>query len=180
MRRVVNSTFISLDGLIEHLDRWHFDFVDDDLTAFVTDQLRASDALLMGRRTYEIYASAWPEQDGEYADMINSVRKYVASATLGQADWANTSVINGDLVEEVTVLKEQPGKDILMHGFGPVAATLLESGLLDELHLMVHPVLAGVGTTSNMLFSEGVHATLKLLGTKTLGSGLVILSYQAI
>lgn len=179
MRRIINSTFVSLDGVINHMEAWHFAFIDAEAEQIATEQLLASDALLMGRHTYEVYASSWPDRVGEYADKINSMQKYVASTTLANADWANTSVVRGDLVEQVAELKQESGRDILMHGFGPVARTLLAHRLLDELHLWVHPTFAGVGTTSDMLFSEGNNARLSLLGTRTLDSGVVILSYRA-
>lgn len=121
MRRIINSTFISLDGVINHMEAWHFAYTDDEAGQIATEQLLASDGLLMGRKTYEIYAGAWQERDGEYADKINGMAKYVASTTLTQAEWANSTVLGGDLVEEVTELKQEPGNDVLMHGFGPVA-----------------------------------------------------------
>lgn len=179
MRRIVNSTFVSLDGVINHMDRWHFDFIDDELNALALDQLRDSDALLLGRHTYEVYASTWPERDGEYADGINAMAKYLASTTTKTADWTNTTIIGGDLVEEVRKLKEAEGKDILMHGYGPVAKTLMRNGLLDELCLWVHPVLAGVGTTEDMIWGADVHARLALDDVKTLASGVVTLTYRA-
>jgi dihydrofolate reductase len=176
--RLVNSTFVSLDGVINHMDAWHFPYVDDESGQIALEQLLASDALLMGRKTYDVYANSWPNRSGEYAQKINSISKYVASTTLEKADWNNTTVLQDDLVEEVTRLKQQPGGDILMHGFGPVARTLLQHGLLDLLHLWVHPALAGVGTTDDMLFSEGTNARFRLLGTRTLHSGVVMLSYD--
>lgn len=179
MRRIVNSTFVSLDGIINHMETWHFNYVDEESNQIAAEQLDASDALLMGRKTYEVYASAWPGRDDEYSRKMNSIRKYVASTTMDRAGWNNTTVISGDLVQEVTTLKQQPGGDILMHGYGPVARTLLKHGLLDELHLWVHPVLAGVGATEDMLFDKGQHAVLDLRDAKRLGSGVVILSYQA-
>lgn len=177
MGRVINSTFISLDGVINHMDKWHFDFVDDETNEIALRQLQDSESLLMGRTTYEIYASAWPARDGELADRINSMRKYVASTTLRSADWHNTTVIGSDLVGHVAKLREQPG-DILMHGYGPVARTLLANGLLDELFLWVHPHLAGVGTTDDMLWAEGLNQRLRLLDSQTLKSGLITLSYE--
>jgi dihydrofolate reductase len=178
MGKIVNSTFVSLDGVINHMDRWHFDFVDDESDAFALQQLRDSDAMLMGRHTYEVYAGAWPGRDGDYADRINAVAKYVASTTLQAPEWANTTVLDGDLTEAVTRLKQATERTILMHGYGPVAKTLVRHGLLDELVLWVHPMLAGVGTPSDMLISDGLNVRLTLADVKTLSSGVVILSYQ--
>jgi len=178
MGRIVNSTFVSLDGVINHMERWHFDFIDDEYDAVALEQLRDSDALLMGRHTYEVYASAWPDRDGEYAELINGMPKYVASATLQAPGWANTTVLHGDLAEAVTKLKQATERTILMHGYGPVAKTLVRRGLLDELVLWVHPMLAGVGTPSDMLISDGLNTRLTLLDVKTLASGVVILSYR--
>jgi dihydrofolate reductase len=118
-----------------------------------------------------------PQREGVYPDKINTMQKYVASGTLDKADWANTTVIKGDLVEEVAQLRRQDG-DIIMHGFGPVAQTLIMNGLLDMLHLWVHPQFAGVGTISDTLFSEGNNARLELIATRTLSSGVVMLSYR--
>jgi len=177
MGKIVNSTFVSLDGVINHMDRWHFDFVDAESDALTLRQLRAADAMLMGRRTYEIYATAWPGRNGEYADLINAMPKYVASTTLTDPAWAGTTVLDGDLVEAVTTVKK--GQDILMHGYGPVAKTLVRHGLIDELYLWVHPMLAGIGTTDDMLISAGLNTRLTLLDATKLGSGVVILSYRA-
>jgi dihydrofolate reductase len=179
MRKIVNSTFVSLDGVMNHMERWHFDFIDDELEALAIDQVRASDALLLGRNTYDIYASAWPGRDGELADRLNAMAKYVASTTMQTADWTNTNIIRGDLVEAVTKLKDEDGKNILQHGYGPVAKTLMRSGLLDELCLWIHPVLAGVGTIGDMVWGEDVYARLALEDVKTLGSGIVMLTYRA-
>src|SRR5690606_4078059 len=152
MGRIVNSTFVSLDGVVNHMDRWHFDFIDAESDAIALDQLRDSDALLVGRRTYEVYAGAWPGRGGEYADTINKVTKYVVSSTMREAEWANTTVVSGDLVDVAMRLKDAHERDILMHGYGPVAKALVREGLLDELCLWVHPALAGVGTAEDMLF----------------------------
>jgi dihydrofolate reductase len=179
MRKIVNSTFVSLDGVINHMDRWHFDFIDDELEALALDQLRDSDALLLGRHTYDVYASTWPGRDGELADRINAMAKYLASTTMQTAEWTNTTIIGADLVEEVSRLKDQDGKNILMHGYGPVAKTLIRNGLLDELRLWIHPVLAGVGTTDDMIWGEDVHARLALEDLKALASGVVTLTYRA-
>jgi len=179
MGKIVSSVFISLDGVINHMEAWHFGFIDDESDALAIQQLRDSDALLMGRRTYETYASAWPGREGDYADRINAMPKYVASATLRSPEWANTTVLDGDLAETVATLKQDTQRNILMHGYGPVAKTLVRHGLLDELFLWVHPMLAGVGTLSDTLMSEGLNKQLALLDAKTLNSGVVVLSYLA-
>lgn len=177
MGRVINSTFVSLDGVINHMDKWHFDYVDDETNAIAMEQLQACESLLMGRTTYEVYASAWPNREGEMPDRINAMRKYVASTTLTTAEWENTTVIGADLVDQVRKLREQPG-DIIMHGYGPVARTLLANGLLDELYLWVHPHLAGAGSTDDMIWSEGVNLPLRLLSSRTLKSGMINLAYE--
>ncbi len=178
MRKLVNATFASLDGVIERMEAWHFGYIDAEANRIATDQLLHSDAMLMGRRTYELYAGEWPgREDGGYVDKLNTMPKYVASRTLTAPTWPNTTVICEDLVGAVKELKDQPGGDILMHGLGPVAQTLLDHGLLDELHLWVHPVLAGVGDIGDLLFNPGTSATLTLSDVRRLESGVVILSY---
>jgi dihydrofolate reductase len=178
MRRTICSTYVSLDGLIELLERWHFDYLDDTSNQVEWEQLEGADALLMGRRTYEGFAEAWVPRTGQLADKINQMPKYVVSSTMDTADWANTTVIRGDLAKEVAELKRQPGGDILMYGFGPVAQTLLAAGLLDEVRLWVHPVFVGAGGPDDLLFREGNTARLALVGTRALPSGVVILSYR--
>jgi dihydrofolate reductase len=179
MGKIVNSTFVSLDGVINHMPAWHFDYTDDEEYNQINEELLlAAEALLLGRKTYEIYAGVWPGSAGTLADRINSMRKYVASTTLDDAVWNNTRVISRDLVGTVAKLRSEPG-DILMHGFGSVAHTLLQHGLLDVLHLWVHPHFAGVGTIDDTLVREGTNTGMRLLGTRSLGSGIVILTYQA-
>lgn len=178
MGKIVNSTFVSLDGVINHMDRWHFDFVDDESNAIALQQLRESNAMLMGRYTYDIYAGTWPGRDGDYADRINAMPKYVVSNTLKTASWANTTILAGDWIEAVTRLKQDPDLDLLMHGYGPVAKTLMRHGLLDQLFLWVHPMLAGVGASDDLLLSEGLNQRLTLLDVHRLASGVVLLSYQ--
>jgi dihydrofolate reductase len=178
MGKIINSTFVSIDGIINHMEAWHFGYSDDESEQIALEQIQASEAMLMGRHTYEVYASAWPGRDGVYPELINGIPKYVASTTLDKPDWNNTTVIKGDLVAEVTKLKQQGG-DILMHGFGPVANTLMTNGLLDVLHLWVHPHFAGVGGPGDLLLNEGNNTRLELLDTRILKSGVVMLSYSA-
>jgi dihydrofolate reductase len=179
MRPIINSTFVSLDGVINHMEKWHFNFVDAESDAFALDQIMASDALLMGRKTYDIYASAWPGRDGDYAERINAITKYVASSTLTAPTWNNTTVLTADVVDEVRALKAEPGGPILMHGYGPVAKALLGAGLLDELHLWVHPALAGIGAGDDLLLRPGLTVELELAGQRVFKSGVVVLSYRA-
>jgi dihydrofolate reductase len=179
MRRIVNSTFISLDGVMNHMERWHDGFVDDELQAIALDQLRGADAMMMGRHTYEAYAAAWPKSNGEYADTINAITKYLVSSTVTDPQWQNTTLLRGDLLEEARRLKDAPGQNILMHGYGPVASTLMRHGLLDQLFLWIHPVLAGVGTADDLLLADGVNVRLTLSDVQRLASGIVTLSYEA-
>lgn len=178
MRPIISSTNVSLDGLIGDLERWQANYIDDASNRIVSELLFASDALLLGRRTYENFARAWPSGTGDVADKFNSIKKYVASTTLDKADRPNTEIINHDLTGTVAELKKQPGKQILTYGFGPVAQTLLHQGLLDEIRLWIHPVLLGDLGTSDTLFRAGNTARLTLLRTQVLDSGVVILTYR--
>lgn len=178
MGTISSSTFVSLDGVINHMDQWHFDFVDPESDALALEQLRAADAMLMGRNTYEVYAGAWPGRDGEYAELINQIPKYVASTTLSDPDWNNTTVLDGDLVEAARELRDRNGASILMHGYGPVAKTLLAADLLTELHLWVHPHLAGVGGDDDLLLQPELNKRLDLTGTRVFDSGVVVLTFR--
>lgn len=176
MGKISNSTFVSLDGVINHMDRWHFGYVDDESDALALEHIEAATAMVMGRNTYEIYAGAWPNSDGVYADAINAIPKYVASTTLSDPTWHNTTVLTGDLVGAVRALRDRDDASILMHGYGPVAKTLLKADLLNELHLWVHPHLAGVGGPADLLIEQGLNKKLQLAGVRTLKSGVVVLT----
>jgi dihydrofolate reductase len=178
MAKIVNSTFVSLDGVVNHMEKWHFDYLSDQNDQFAMTQLEEADALLMGRNTYQVYAGAWPTREGDYADRINKIPKYVASSTLSDPTWHGTHVLAGDLVDEVAKLKQTEDGSILMHGYGPVAKTLLRNGLLDELHLWVHPVLAGVGDENDVLFEAGLHARLETSNVQAFDNGVVVLSFR--
>lgn len=181
MRQIINSTNLSLDGLINKMELWHFDYVDDELSAIVAEDLSGCDTLLMGRHTYDVFASAWPTRSGDaMADKFNAMTKYVASTTLTDPEWNNTTVIEGNLVDAAGKLKQQPGEDIVTYGFGPVARVLLDNGLLDKLHLWVHPIIVGTGEPSDLLFGQCATTKLNLVGNKTLSSGVVLLTYQPI
>ncbi|WP_326959431.1 MULTISPECIES: dihydrofolate reductase family protein [unclassified Amycolatopsis] len=173
MRKIVNSTYVTLDGVVSEPHLWSLDYFDEAAGAFALDQLRASDALLMGRATYHSFAGAWPARSGdEFSDTMNKMAKYVASTTLTSPEWNNTTVLTGDLPDAVRELKQAPGADILVYGYGPVARTLVTHGLLDELRLWIHPVLRGAG---EQLFGEGVTGRFGKVETRTFASGTVVL-----
>ncbi len=179
MQPIINSTFVSLDGVINHMDRWHFEYTDDESIEIALEQLKAADTMLMGRNTYEAYASAWPDRHDPYSDLINTVPKIVASTTLTDPTWNNTTVLSGELVPAVRELKKQNSGPILMHGFGPIAKTLMREGLLDEIHLWYNPAFAGVGGPDDTLLTPGLNQHLTHTATRTLGSGVVMISYRA-
>jgi dihydrofolate reductase len=180
MRKIINSTYISLDGVIENPQDWpSLDVGDDTGTVVQTELLAACDAVLMGRRTYEGFAAVWPGRSGdEYSDRINAMAKYVVSSTPPRPEWNNTTVIDGDVVAEIGRLKDQPGADIVQYGFGRLSYTLMEHGLLDELRLWVHPFFVGRGGPADLLFRAGPPASFDLAGSTALKSGIVILSYR--
>jgi dihydrofolate reductase len=178
MRKVVVSEFVSLDGVMEN-PGWTFQFGSKEQDNFKYNELKESDALLLGRVTYEGFAAAWPnmiEQTGEYGHWMNDYPKHVVSTTLDQVAWKNSSLITGDLAEEITNLKKQSGKDILIFGSCSLVQNLMKLGLIDEYRLMIYPIVLGSG---KRLFEEGMDTTtLKLADTKTFDSGVVVLTYQ--
>jgi dihydrofolate reductase len=189
MSKVVVSEFVSLDGVMEdpggaegfEHGGWTFQFDrGPEGNKFKLDELFAADALLLGRVTYQGFAKAWPSitDDEGFADKMNSMRKYVVSTTLtnAEATWNNTTVIRGDAVAEIARLKAQPGGDLLVAGSRQLAQTLVERGLVDEYRLMVFPIVLGSG---KRLFQDvGTVARLALRGATTAGSGIVLLTYQ--
>jgi dihydrofolate reductase len=179
MRRIINSTYISLDGVIADPQDWPSNGFDEASTSIQTDLLFSCDAVLMGRHTYDGFAPAWSSRSGDpYSDRMNSMTKYAVSSTLVDPEWNNTTVIKGDLVSEITKLKNQPGQDIVQYGFGEVSHVLRAHGLLDELRLWVHPLFVGGASASDLLFRSGGTTMLTLTNTRTLTNGIVILSYE--
>ena len=178
MRKLVVSEFVSLDGVVED-PRWTFRFPSEDRDQFKFAELAAADALLLGRVTYEGFAAAWPqmeEQTGEYGAWMNGYPKHVVSTTLKEPlEWNNSSLIQGDVAEEVAKLKQQDGKDVLVFGSADLVNTLMQHDLVDEFRLMVFPVVVGSG---KRLFGEGDTKTLKLAGTQTFDSGAIVLTYE--
>jgi dihydrofolate reductase len=175
MRKVIVSTYMTLDGVIEN-PMWTMPYWNDEIAQFQTEDLFASDALLLGRETYEGFKDAWTSRAGSdaFADRINSLPKYVASRTLQTAEW-NATIIQNDVPTEVARLKQQPGQNILKYGGGELLSTLLQHKLLDELHVLVYPVLVGSGTR---LVPQGSELGLELTDTRTFSSGVIALIYQ--
>lgn len=177
MRKVVVSEFVTLDGVMESPE-WTGQFGSQEQEQFKLAELRASDALLLGRVTYEGFAAAWPSvtDDVGFAERMNGYPKHVASATLEEPlEWNNATIIKGDVAEEVRELKRQPGQDILMYGSADLMRTLMQHDLIDEYRLMVFPVVVGSG---KRLFKDGSEKKLNLVDTQTFSSGVVVLTYQ--
>ena len=174
MSKLVESTFVTLDGVIDSPQKWSPPYWDDEHAGYARELLFAADALLLGRVTYEGFVQAWPSRTGDdYSDRINGMPKYVASRTLQGAEW-NSTIIAGDVAEAVAGLKQEPGTNLLKFGTGELDRTLLANGLVDELHLWVFPVLAGGGQR----LIEGIETMhLKLVETTTFASGIVVNVY---
>jgi dihydrofolate reductase len=180
MRKVVASEFVSLDGVVESPDKWHFPYFNDQMGDAIGAAMAASDAMLMGRVLYEEWAAFWPNQDPDenpFAARMNGVRKYVVSTTLEEPlEWQNSTLIGDNVAEEISRLKEQPGKDISISGSPTLVRSLLQDGLLDELRLMVHPIVVGSG---KRLFEDGGdQKALQLVDSKTFSTGVLYLTYQ--
>jgi dihydrofolate reductase len=180
MRKIINSTYISLDGVIDRPHEWPSVGARGDKGDEIQNELLLScDALIMGRRTYEVFAPVWPTRSGDPAsDHINSMRKYVVSSTLSDPEWNNTTVLGGDPVAELKALKQAPGKAIVQYGFGQLAHALMANGLLDELRLWVYPLFVGKAEPSELIYRHGPGAFFELVDTTSLQNGIVILSYR--
>jgi len=190
VRKIVVTEFMSLDGVMEDPGGgeggkhgpWTFQFDrGPDGNKFKVDELFGSDAILLGRVTYQGFASAWPSRSGdEFSDRMNSIPKYVVSTTLSDADatWNNTKVIRGDIAAEIARLKEQPGGDILVEGSSKLVSALMEHGLVDELRLMVFPIVLGGG--KRLFDAEGKSARLQLTSSATAGDGVLLLTYKTV
>jgi dihydrofolate reductase len=179
MRKLIAFQLMSLDGVVESPNEWAFSYSDDEMERENAAGMAASDALLLGRATYEEFAAFWPYQPGgtQMVDYINNVRKYVVSTTLEEPlGWNNSTLIGGDIAKEISTLKEQPGKNITITGSITLVQWLIRGGLLDELQLMVHPVVLGRG---RRLFEDGgEQEILELASSKSFGTGVVSLAYR--
>ncbi len=181
VRKVVAVELVSVDGVMGSPEEWAFSYSNDEMEEANASGMAASDALLLGRVTYEQLAAFWPHQPGgtPMVDYINSVPKFVVSETLEEPlEWNNSTLIEGNVAEEITQLKRQPGKDITILGSGALVRSLLRDGLLDELRLMVHPIVLGGG---KRLFEEGGdQKALELVDSKTFGTGVLYLTYRPV
>ncbi|HET6261855.1 MAG TPA: dihydrofolate reductase family protein [Chloroflexia bacterium] len=181
MRKVTAGLFVSLDGVVESPERWQLPYFNDEMGEAVGAAMAATDAMLLGRVTYQEFASYWPgvsAQDQTFADHMNNTPKYVVSGTLeGPLEWNNSTLIRGNVAEEIARLKQQPGKNIGITSSATLVHSLLQDDLLDELGLMIHPVVVGTG---KRLFGEGgALKALKLVDSKTFSTGVVTLTYQS-
>ncbi|PKV83516.1 dihydrofolate reductase family protein [Streptomyces sp. TLI_146] len=181
MRKITAGVFISLDGVVEAPDQWHFPYFNDEMGAAVGAMLADADTVLFGRKTYESFAGAWPEreaaggEDAGFAKMLGDARKIVASSRKLDFTWRNSEQLEGDLVDAVTALKNEPGGDIALSGSISVIRQLLAAGLLDELHLLVHPLAVRKGMR---LFDEGEPSVpLKLISSEAFQTGVLNLVY---
>jgi dihydrofolate reductase len=177
MRKLTASFFVSLDGVVESPEKWHFPYFSEEMGAVIGAAISSADAFLLGRRTYEQWAAYWPEQPAEnpMAQSINGLPKYVASQTLDKVEWQNSTLLRGDVGDEVAKLKKQPGGDIAISGSATLVRSLLAAGLIDELRLMLHPLVVGSG---DRLFPNGsVPTPLELRGSQELPNGVVDLAY---
>ena len=185
MGRIVVTEFVSLDGVMEDPGGsenfkhggWSFEIArGEEGDKFKLDEVFSSEALLLGRVTYEGFAEAWPSREGEFADKFNSMPKYVVSSTLAEPEWNNSTVLKGDVVEEVGKLSQEQDGDIVVHGSAQLVQTLVEHDLVDEFRLMVYPVVLGGG---KRLFGEtSDKKPLRLVDSKVVGDGVSILIYR--
>jgi dihydrofolate reductase len=177
MARKINAwLYVTLDSVIEAPEKWVI--ADDDMFAAMEADYAKSDALLLGRRTYETFAASWPERGSEVpnADWMNNTRKYVASTTLESPEWNNSTVIEGDVAEAVARLKQEDGKDIMVNGSGALVRTLMRNHLLDELRLFVHPVVVGSGR--RLFDHESDPVEFALVDSHAYDNGVISLTYK--
>ena len=181
MRKITAELFISLDGVVDRLEEWHFAYFDEEMGAAVDAVLGSAETILLGRRTYDSFAGAWPEreaaggEDAAFARVLGDARKIVVSRQQLELTWRNSEQLDGDLVDGVTSLKNEPGGTILMSGSVSIVRQLLAAGLLEELHLLVHPIAVRGGMR---LFDEGERPVpLKLISSETFETGVLNLLY---
>ncbi|HET6830599.1 MAG TPA: dihydrofolate reductase family protein [Solirubrobacterales bacterium] len=176
-RKLTATFFVSLDGVVEAPQDWHFPYFDEEMGNAIGAAMGSADAMLCGRVTYEEWAAFWPGADNEMAAYMNETPKYVASRTLDEVEWQNSHLLAGDVPAAVAELKQQAGKDIVISGSATLTRSLLREGLVDELHLMIHPVVVGAGAN---LFPNGDRHTLELADSTTFETGVVHAIYKPV
>jgi dihydrofolate reductase len=176
MGKIVSNFFISLDGVVEAPDQWHMSYFNDEMGAAVGRGMETNRGFLMGRTLYDEWAAFWPQQspDDEFAKFFNSIPKYVVSNSLEKAEWNNTTIISGDVAPRLRELREATDGDLVLSGSATLVRWLLAEGLLDELRLLVHPVVVGKGAR---LFEDGAGHTLKLVSHEAFSTGVLNLAY---
>jgi dihydrofolate reductase len=178
MRKIVAGLFISLDGVTQAPDTWHFPYFNDEMGAAVGALSAGADTMLLGRRTFEEFASYWPSATDEMAAQMNDTPKLVVSTTLDSVDhWQNSTLVEGDPIKSLAALKDGPGKDISVVGSSTLVRSLLRAKVLDELHLLVHPIAVGHGAR---LFDEGETVPLELVSATTFSTGVLHTVYRPV
>ncbi|MGK5551582.1 dihydrofolate reductase family protein [Actinomadura kijaniata] len=180
MRKIINSTYLSLDGVIGRPEVWTTPYFGEEAAAYARETLFSCDALIAGRVTYEAFAGVWPsmeEQTGDFGVRMNTLPKYLVSTTLDKAGWGETEIISADVPERVAEIRNGEGGDILQYGFGRLSRTLVEHGLLDELRLWIHPVFAGTGPAESMIGTPDFTASFTLADVKPFTSGVIVATY---
>jgi dihydrofolate reductase len=181
MRQLINSTYITLDGVVENPHLWPplQAGTSGEGDGIQTGLLETCDIVLMGRRTYDSFAPAWTARSGDpYSDRINTMRKVVVSTTLTDPQWANTEVIAGDVAARVRALKGEDGGHIVQYGFGDVSRLLLDADLFDQFQWWIHPQVVGPGDAADLLSRPGTAATFELVDSRALSNGIILATYR--
>ena len=174
MGRIVSNFFMSLDGVVEAPDQWHMSYFNDEMGAAVGAGMATNKAFLMGRKLYGEWAEFWPNTDGEFADFFNNHPKYVVSDSLQDASWNNTTIISGDVAGELQALKDRTDGDLVISGSATLVRSLLDAGLVDELRILLHPIVVGHG--ARLFEAENTHA-LELVKNDAFSTGVLNLTY---
>jgi dihydrofolate reductase len=172
--KIAVTEFMSLDGIISEPHHWSFPYGSEEIGKFKTEELFATDALLLGRTTYLNFADSWPGRSGDFADKFNSLPKYVVSANMENATWSNSQIIKGDLPGAIAGLKQQYTGDVVIHGSAGLVKSLAKQGLVDEYRLLLYPIALGSG----LRLFDGAETKLSLVETKLMGNGVIALIYE--
>lgn len=175
-RKIIASEFVSLDGVMEAPDEWHLPYFNNEMGEAIGALMAETDAMLMGRVTYEEWSTVFPSQSGDEADYMNNTPKFVVSTSLDEVEWQNSTLIDENVTEEIAKLKQQSGGDLSISGSGTLVRSLLHTGLLDELRLMVHPIVVGNG--KRLFDDSGEQTALELVNSKTFDTGVVYSTYR--